>query len=91
MSRSKTVSVGNSLICSFGLSDGDILRSILKLDQRYGGLLRHIQIGFLSEDGFSLLDKHFGIPPESVWHCGTDHTSTFRFADHFGHFRLFQS
>jgi hypothetical protein len=26
-----------------------------------------VRIGFLSEDGLSLLDEHFGIPPESVW------------------------
>jgi hypothetical protein len=50
-------------------SEDSLLRFILKLDSDYRDLLRHIQIEFLSEDGLSLLDEHFGIPPESIWEC----------------------
>jgi hypothetical protein len=45
------------------------LRFILKLDSGDRDLLRHIEIGFLSEDGLSLLEEHFGIPQESPWQC----------------------
>jgi hypothetical protein len=48
-------------------SEDALLRIILKLGPGYRNLLRHIQIVFLSEDGFSLLEEHFGIPPESLW------------------------
>jgi hypothetical protein len=43
-----------------------------RIGSDYCDLLRHIQIGFLSEDGLSLLDKDFGIPPESVWQCAVE-------------------
>jgi hypothetical protein len=43
------------------------VRDILKLGPGYRDLLRHIEIAFLSEDGLSLLNEDFGIPPESVW------------------------
>jgi hypothetical protein len=39
----------------------------LKLGRGYRDLLRHIEIGFLSESGLSLLSEDFGIPPESLW------------------------
>jgi hypothetical protein len=47
-------------------SEYALLRIILKLDPDYPNLLRHIQIEFLSEDGLSLWDEHFVIPPEFV-------------------------
>jgi hypothetical protein len=49
-----------------------LLQFILKLDPNYWNLLRHIQLGFLSEDGLSLLDEYFGIPPESIWECAAE-------------------
>jgi hypothetical protein len=48
-------------------SEDALLQFILKLGPGYRDLLRHIAIGFLSEDGLSLLDEALGIPPESVW------------------------
>jgi hypothetical protein len=48
------------------------LRIILKLGSGDRDLLRHIQIGFLSEDGLSLLDEHFGIPVESIWESAAE-------------------
>jgi hypothetical protein len=53
-------------------SEDALLRFILKLGPFYQTLLRHIQIDFLSEDGLSLLDEHFGFPPESVWQCAVE-------------------
>jgi hypothetical protein len=53
-------------------SEDSLLRFILKLDSGYRDLLRHIQIGFLSEDGLHILDEHFGMPPESVWHSAAE-------------------
>jgi hypothetical protein len=50
-------------------SEDALLRILLKLGSGYRDLLRHIEISFLSQDGLSLLDEHFWIPPESVWHC----------------------
>jgi hypothetical protein len=50
-------------------SEDSLLQLILKLGSGYRDLLRHIQIGFLSEDGLSLLDEHCEIPSESVWNC----------------------
>jgi hypothetical protein len=60
---SESISVG---------SEDSLLRIILKLGSGDRDLLRHIQIGFLSEDGLSLLDEHFGMPPESVWHSAAE-------------------
>jgi hypothetical protein len=53
-------------------SEDALLQFILKLGLDYRDLLSHIQIEFLSEDGLSLLDEHFGIPPESVWQCAVE-------------------
>jgi hypothetical protein len=53
-------------------SEDSLLRFLLKLSPDYRDLLRHIQIEFLSEDGLSLLDEHFGIPSESVWQCAVE-------------------
>jgi hypothetical protein len=44
----------------------------LKLGPGYRDLLRHIQIVFLSEDGLSLLEEHFEIPPEPLWQCAAE-------------------
>jgi hypothetical protein len=33
---------------------------------------RHIQIGFLSVEGLSVLADHFEIPPASVWECAAE-------------------
>jgi hypothetical protein len=41
----------------------------------YRDLLRHIQIGFLSKDGLSLLEEHFEIPPQSLWQCTAEQVS----------------
>jgi hypothetical protein len=49
-------------------SEDSLLQFILKLDRSYRGLLRHIQIEFLSEDGLSLLDEI----PESIWNCAAE-------------------
>jgi hypothetical protein len=46
-----------------------LLGIILKLGPDYRDLLRHIQIGFLSQVGLSVLEEHFEIPPESIWQC----------------------
>jgi hypothetical protein len=53
-------------------SEDALLRFILKLGPGYRDLLRHIQIAFLSEDGLSLLEEHFEIPPESLWQCAAE-------------------
>jgi hypothetical protein len=50
-------------------SEDALLEFILKLGLDYRDLLKHIQLAFLSEDGFGLLDEHFKIPSESVWQC----------------------
>jgi hypothetical protein len=47
-------------------SEDALLRFTLKLGRKYRDLLRHIQVGFLSEDGFCILEEDFGIPPESL-------------------------
>jgi hypothetical protein len=53
-------------------SEDPLLRHILKLGLDYRDLLRHTEIGFLSEDGLSLLDEDLVIPSESVWHCAIE-------------------
>jgi hypothetical protein len=53
-------------------SEDALLRFILKLGPGYRDLLRHIEIGFLSEDGLSILEKNVGIPPESLWQCAAE-------------------
>jgi hypothetical protein len=53
-------------------SEDALLRLILKLGPGYRDLLRHIQIGFLSANGLSLLDEHFEIPSESIWQCAVE-------------------
>jgi hypothetical protein len=53
-------------------SEDALLRFILKLGPDSRDLLRHIQLVFLSEDGLSLLEEHFGIPPESLWQCAAE-------------------
>jgi hypothetical protein len=50
-------------------SENALLEFLLKLNQSYSGLLRHIQIDFVSDDGLCLLSEHFRIPQESVWQC----------------------
>jgi hypothetical protein len=70
-----SVEVLDSLLLSESVSvesEDSLLRFILKLDSGYRDLLRHIEIGFLSEDGLSLLDENVGIPPESVWNCAAE-------------------
>jgi hypothetical protein len=60
----------DSLVLSKSISvrSGDsLLWIVLELSSGYSNLLRDIQIRFLSEDGFSLLDEYLGIPPESFW------------------------
>jgi hypothetical protein len=47
-------------------SEDALLQFILNCDPGYRDLLRHIQIGFLSDDGLSLLEEDFEIPPESL-------------------------
>jgi hypothetical protein len=34
--------------------------------------VRHIQLCFLSAEGFSLLADHLEIPPESIWECSVE-------------------
>jgi hypothetical protein len=53
-------------------SEDALLRFLLKLGPGYRDLLRHIQLRFLSEDGLSLLEEDFGIPPESLWQCAAE-------------------
>jgi hypothetical protein len=53
-------------------NEDELLRFILKLGSDYRDLLRHIQIGFLSEDGLSLLSEVLEIPSESVWECAAE-------------------
>jgi hypothetical protein len=58
-------------------SEDSLLRFILKLGLDYRDLLRHIEIGFLSEDGLSLLDEDLGIPPESIWPSAAERITHF--------------
>jgi hypothetical protein len=44
----------------------------LKLGSDYQNLLRHIKIEFLTDEGLSLLDEHFVLPPESVWESAVE-------------------
>jgi hypothetical protein len=53
-------------------SEDALLHFILKLGPGYRDLLRHIEIGFLSKDGLSLLEEDFEIPPESLWQCAAE-------------------
>jgi hypothetical protein len=74
----------DSLLLSESISvenEDALLRFILKLGSDYRDLVRHIKIGFLSEDGLSLLHEHFGIPPESVWNCAAELTAHHPFPD----------
>jgi hypothetical protein len=48
------------------------LAFILKLGPGYRNLLKHIQIGFLSHNGFCALEEDFGIPPESLWQSAAE-------------------
>jgi hypothetical protein len=48
-------------------SEDALLEFVLKLGSDYRGLLRHIQMRFLSAGAFFLLLKQFGLPSESVW------------------------
>jgi hypothetical protein len=50
---------------SVGTEDG-LWQFILKRGPSSRGLVRHIQIEFLSEGGLSLLNEHFDIPPPSI-------------------------
>jgi hypothetical protein len=45
-------------------SEDSLLRFIVNRGSGYRDLLRHIQIGFFIEYVVSLMDEHFGIPPE---------------------------
>jgi hypothetical protein len=65
----------DNLLLSESISIGSedaLLGFILKLGPGYRDLLRHIQIGFLSEDGLFLLEEHFEIPPESLWQSAAE-------------------
>jgi hypothetical protein len=65
----------NSLLLSESISiesDNALLQIILKLGPAYRHLLKHIQIGFLCYNGFSILGEDFGIPPESLWRSATE-------------------
>jgi hypothetical protein len=53
-------------------SEDQLLRLILNFGSGYRFLLRHIQPGFLTTEGVSLLADHFEIPPESVWECAAE-------------------
>jgi hypothetical protein len=53
-------------------SEDELLRFILKLGFSYEFLVRHIQIGFLSEEGLSLLADHFETLLESVWELSVE-------------------
>jgi hypothetical protein len=53
-------------------SEDELLTLILKLGFSDGFLVRHIQIGFLSEEDLSLLSDHLEIPPESVWELSVE-------------------
>jgi hypothetical protein len=48
-------------------TEDELLKIVLKLGLGYDSLLRHIQIGFLSDEGVSLFANHFDIVSESVW------------------------
>jgi hypothetical protein len=50
-------------------SEDSLLRVFLNFGSVYRFLVRHIQLGFLSWEGISLLADHFKIPSESVWEC----------------------
>jgi hypothetical protein len=58
-------------------SEDALLRLILKLGLGYRDLLRHIQIGLLSENGLSILEEDLGIPSESVWQCAVERIAHF--------------
>jgi hypothetical protein len=45
---------------------------LLKLGPDYRDLLRHIQIVFLSEDSFCILEEYLGITPESLRQCAVE-------------------
>jgi hypothetical protein len=51
------------------------LQSILNLWPGYRSLLEHIQVAFLSEDGFSILEENFEVPPESLWQSAVEQTA----------------
>jgi hypothetical protein len=53
-------------------SEDALLRFILKLSPGYRDLLRHIEIGFLSESSLSLLSERLEIPSESLWQCAAE-------------------
>jgi hypothetical protein len=48
------------------------LAFILQLGPGYRTLLKHIQIGFLSHNGFCALEEDSGIPPESLWQSAAE-------------------
>jgi hypothetical protein len=53
-------------------SEDELLRLVLNLGSGYRSLVKHIELGFLSGEGLSLLADHFGIPPESVSEWAAD-------------------
>jgi hypothetical protein len=50
-------------------SEDELLRLFLKLGSCDRFFVKHIQLGFLSAEGLSLLTDQVKIPPESVWQC----------------------
>jgi hypothetical protein len=53
-------------------SEDELLRLFLKFGWCDRFVVKHIQLGFLSAEGLSLLENHFTIPPEPVWQCAAD-------------------
>jgi hypothetical protein len=66
---------GRELVLSESISVDSkdaLFRICLKLGPNYRNLVRHFELECLSEDGLSLLDEHFEIPPELVWQCAIE-------------------
>jgi hypothetical protein len=53
-------------------SEDSLLRDIQNLGSGYRILVRHIQLGFLSSEGISILADHIEIPAESLWELAVE-------------------
>jgi hypothetical protein len=53
-------------------NEDSLLQLFLHFGSGYRLLLRHIQLGFLSNEALSLLADHFEFPPESVWRSAAE-------------------
>jgi hypothetical protein len=53
-------------------SEDELLRLFLNFGSGHRFLLKHVQLGFLSAEGSSLLVDHLEIPPESIWQCASE-------------------